>query len=104
MRGGDGVIKGITTYAKRKINMIMSDGKARNTSEILDKLFEEKKDEQGRTPKLRYLPTNKELTSYMNKHYSKETRQETHPLALPGMRRKVSIIYYREGESVEAKE
>ena len=37
--GGDGVIKGITTYAKRKINMIMSDGKARNTSEILDKLF-----------------------------------------------------------------
>lgn len=95
------MIKGISTYAKRKINMIMSDGKARNTSEILDELFEIKKDERGRTLTFRYLPTNKELSSYMGKHYSKETRQETHPLALPGMRRKVAIIYYWKEEGVE---
>jgi len=90
--------KGISEHAKRKIDMIMSDGKTRNTSEIIDELFEHI-EFNGRT--LRDIPTHKELTSYMNKHYSKETRRETHPLALSGMRRKVSTIYYWKEEGVE---
>ena len=70
-------VKSMSSIAKRHIDRIMSDGKVRNVSEIMEALYNTKKRSANR-----HIPTRNELTKYLSKNYSKEIRRERHPLSL----------------------
>jgi len=82
-------IKSMSNTAKKYIDIIMSDGKVRNASQILDELYESRTHSANR-----YIPTKGELYEYLSKNYLSEVRRERHPLALPEMRNKSTRVTY----------
>lgn len=75
---------------EKHIDIIMSDGKPRSISQILDLLFENRKRNSN------HIPTRQELSKFLNKNYSKEMRLEKHPLSLSITDcKKYPTAYYR---------
>ena len=60
---------------KKRVEIVMNDGKTRNISQILDALYENGK-------RNRHMPTRQELSKFLTKNYSREMRLERHPLSL----------------------
>ncbi len=86
-------IKSMSNTAKKYIDIIMSDGKVRNASQILDELYKSRTRSSNR-----YIPTRGELKDYMHRNYSSEIRKEKHPLALSiaSQKRHPVTYYWRE--------
>ena len=84
----------MSSYAKKRIDDIMSDGEARNAGQILDELYKSRKRSANR-----YIPTRGELKDYMYKNYSSEIVRERHPLSLNDMTRKTYVTYYWKEDS-----
>lgn len=80
--------KKMSNRMKKRIEIVMNDGKPRNVSQILDALYEGGK-------RNRHMPTRQELSKFLTKNYSKEMRFERHPLSLSVSDRTYPTPYFR---------